>query len=55
MQIRLTNENEKLLGTFRELCRLVIPSYNEKEGSIVNSMLKEALTREIERHKRKKP
>jgi hypothetical protein len=54
MQVRLTAENEKLLGTFRELCRLVLPSYNEKEGSIVNGMLTDKLRAEIERIKVRK-
>jgi hypothetical protein len=53
MQIRLTPDNEKLLGIYRELCRQVLPAYNEKEGSIVNGMLTEKLRAEIERLKRK--
>ena len=55
MQIRLTNDNEKLLGVYRELCRLLIPSYNEKESSIVNGMLTDKLREEISRLKKKKP
>jgi len=55
LQIRLNTDNEKLLGIYRELCRIAIPAYNEKESSIVNGMLTDKLRAEIDRMKRKKP
>jgi len=54
MQIRLTSENEREVGVYRELCRQLIPSYNEKEHSIVNGMLKDKLREEIKRLKERK-
>jgi len=54
MQIRLTNENETLLNTYRELCRLLVPLYNEADGTIVNGMLTDKLREEIKRLKERK-
>lgn len=53
MQVRLTTDNENLLETFKELCRQVIPTYNETPTSITNAMLTEKLRQEIERLRKK--
>lgn len=52
-QINLTADNETLLETFKELCRQVIPTYNETPTSIANAMLTEKLRQEIERLRKK--
>ena len=53
MQVRLTQQNDKLLDEYRKLCRELIPAYNEPDGSIVNGMLTDKLRAEIERMRRK--
>lgn len=53
MQVRLSPEHEKLLGIYRELCRQVIPKYDEPEGRIVKGMLTDKLREEIERLKKR--
>ena len=54
MQIRLSAQNEELLEEYRKLCRELIPSYNEADGSIVNGILTDKLRQEIQRMKKGK-
>jgi len=55
MQIRLTQSNNDLLEQYKELCRKLIPAYNEQLGTIANGMLTDKLRDEIERMKKRKP
>ncbi len=54
MQIRLTISNEELLGVYRELCRLLLPLYNEADGTVANTLLEAKLKEEIKRMKERK-
>lgn len=54
MQIRLTDQNEKLLAEYRTEAKKVLPLYNEADSTIVNGMLTDKLREEIERMKGRK-
>lgn len=52
VQVKLSDQNVKLLAEYRAECKVLVPLYDEANNSIVNGMLTEMLRAEVERMKK---